>query len=53
MSRLNFKQILLVLLAIIFLVAGLSLGSYYFPTEELASRRGGRVSFIPHDYRQI
>ncbi|MCP4409827.1 MAG: hypothetical protein GY807_19195, partial [Gammaproteobacteria bacterium] len=53
MSRISFTQILLVFLAVTFLVAGLSFGSYYFPAAELTSRKGGRVSFIPRDYRQI
>lgn len=51
MSRIGLKQILLILLALAIIVAGLSLGSYYIPTEELTSRRGEPLSFIPRDYR--
>lgn len=53
MSRIGLKQILLMLLALAIIVAGLSLGSYYIPTEELTSRRGEPLSFIPRDYRLL
>ncbi|MCB0014054.1 MAG: hypothetical protein KDE34_19215, partial [Anaerolineales bacterium] len=51
MSRLGPKQILLILLALALLIAGLSFGSYYFSVEELTTRRGGMLGFIPRDYR--
>jgi hypothetical protein len=51
MARIGPKQILLILLALALLVTGLSFGSFYFPTEDLISRRGGSLSFIHRDYR--
>jgi hypothetical protein len=52
MSRFNFQQILIVVLVLALLLAGLSLGTFYFSAAELASRHGGVLSFIPRDYRQ-
>ena len=51
MARFGFKQILLLLIVLSLLAAALSFGTFYFPADELVSRRGGQLSFIPQDLR--
>jgi hypothetical protein len=57
MSRISFatlgpKQILVITLGLLLLVAGLSLGSYRLAEKTLTGRRGP-LAFIPRDYRQF
>lgn len=51
MGRIGPQHLLIVIVILTLLVAGLSFGSYYFPADELASRRSGTVAFIPQAYR--